>query len=56
MKPTWPWTKWLLMVALAAVACAGCSTTDELSNTSSRPWNQPRGFDVGLPGYMDQNR
>jgi len=28
---------------------AGCQT-NEASNMSSRPWNQPKGWENGLPG------
>ena len=56
MKVLLQHARWLAMAVLLAAAGAGCSTTDEIDNTSSRPWNQPRGFDVGLPGFNEQFR
>jgi hypothetical protein len=44
----------LLALALLALANAGCKSA-ESENVSSRPWNSPRGFDTGLPGF-DQPR
>lgn len=42
----------LVIAVLLALAWAstGCKSA-ETENASSRPWNTPRGFDSGLPGY-----
>lgn len=46
----------LLVLALAAVALAGCASTDS-ENVSERPWNTPQGWENGLPSSMyDQYR
>lgn len=34
---------------------SGCSTPDP-KNTSARPWNQPRGWENGLPSNMMEGR
>jgi hypothetical protein len=46
----WFW----LALALAALGGAGCSTTSDHENISSRPWNTPRGFDTGIPGFSPE--
>ena len=46
----------LLLIALTAsvvLGATGCKTT-ESENTSSRPWNQPQGWENGIPGGMFQ--
>ncbi len=42
----------LMIAVLLALAWAssGCKSADS-ENVSSRPWNTPRGFDTGLPGF-----
>jgi hypothetical protein len=47
----------LLVLPLAALTFsgAGCSTTAESENMSSRPWNSPRGWEYGIPGMMPGN-
>jgi len=43
------WSLILLLIALAS-ALVGCSTA-EPDNTSSRPWNSPKGWENGgIPG------
>jgi hypothetical protein len=46
----------LLLLALSVLLMAGtaCKSPDS-ENLSSRPWNTPRGYDTGLPGF-DQPR
>ena len=43
--------RFVLLLALALVAWigSGCATTGE-ENLSAIPWNQPRGWENGLPG------
>ncbi|MBI5773641.1 MAG: hypothetical protein HZA89_07860 [Verrucomicrobia bacterium] len=45
--------RWLLVLLFASVAIflTGCATT-EAGNDSARPWNQPKGWENGLPGGM----
>ncbi|MBN2505135.1 MAG: hypothetical protein JXQ71_00425 [Verrucomicrobia bacterium] len=50
MKPSFPLFWALLILTLVGLAGAGCKSADS-ENISSRPWNAPRGFDTGLPGF-----
>lgn len=34
----------------------GCATSDEQTVQSTRPWNQPRGWETGVPGMLQQDR
>jgi hypothetical protein len=45
-----------LALVLAGLALSGCATTEESENASSRPWNQPRGWETGLPSSMYDRR
>ena len=42
-------------VALAALLCTGCQTT-ESENASDRPWNAQQGWQHGLPSSINQGR
>jgi hypothetical protein len=44
------------MLALVSLGGFGCSTTQDIENQSSRPWNGPRGWEYGVPGMMPQYR
>ena len=47
----------LALLLVAAVLCfAGCSTTVDSENASVRPWNQPRGWEHGLPTTINEGR
>ncbi len=49
------WKSWLLVLMLVLTVVlggVGCSTT-ESENTSTRPWNAPKGWQFGMPG-IDQ--
>ena len=48
----------LLLIALLAVAgsLSGCATSDETSNASARPWNQPKSWETGLPPAFFEGR
>ncbi len=41
---------WALLLVLGGLALSGCKSP-ESENVSARPWNSPRGFDTGIPGY-----
>jgi hypothetical protein len=47
------WT--LLLLGVVGVVLSGCVTT-EPENASARPWNQPRGWETGLPPAMYEGR
>jgi hypothetical protein len=41
----------LLWLVLATVSLCGCAST-ESENRSERPWNNPQGWENGLPSSM----
>jgi hypothetical protein len=46
-----------LLLALAAASLLnGCATDQSSENASSRPWNEPRGWEHGLPSSINQGR
>ncbi|MBL6764378.1 MAG: hypothetical protein ISQ14_05435 [Verrucomicrobiae bacterium] len=46
-----------LAVALIGVTLlSGCASTGEPENQSSRPWNQPRGWESGVPGLLQNQQ
>jgi len=45
----------LLLVA-ASLFFAGCASTVDSENASVRPWNQPRGWEHGLPTTINEGR
>jgi len=46
---------WLLLGLLVVSLVAGCATTDDADNISSKPWNSPEGFqNGGLPSALTQ--
>lgn len=45
----------LFLVLVSGLALAGCKSPDN-SNMSARPWNQPRGWENGLPTQMFEGR
>lgn len=46
-----------LLLALATVSLlSGCATDDASENASTRPWNEPRGWEHGLPSTINQGR
>ncbi len=42
----------LLLLAIIGIGFAGCASTPESENLSSRPWNAPQGWENSLPGAM----
>jgi len=46
---------WLLLFGLGGVLLSGCASS-EPENYSARPWNQPRGWETGLPPAMYEGR
>jgi len=46
-----------LVLALAAMGFSGCATNqNDLDHVSERPWNQPVGWENGLPSSMSEGR
>ena len=48
LKSSW----FLLVLVLLSLTLAGCSTTGENENASTRPWNTPTQWESGLPGGL----
>lgn len=46
----------LLAVVAGSLLGSGCASTNEPQNQSSRPWNQPRGWESGVPGLLQNDR
>jgi hypothetical protein len=47
---------WLLFALLAGLAVSGCKTPETSENEASRPWNAPRQWETGLPGFQNERR
>jgi len=45
----------LVLLGAVGILLSGCAST-EPENASARPWNQPRGWETGLPPAMYQGR
>ena len=46
----------LLLLALGSLLLTGCATDQSSENASVRPWNQPRGWEHGLPSSINEGR
>jgi hypothetical protein len=46
----------LLLVVLGGLFLPGCASDGASENASSRPWNQPRGWEHGLPSSINEGR
>lgn len=47
----------LLMAVSGLALTTGCqSTKSEQDGISSRPWSQPRGWESGVPGFIQNDR
>ena len=45
---------WLLLAA--SWGGSGCKTPETSDNETSRPWNAPRQWETGLPGFQQERR
>jgi uncharacterized lipoprotein YajG len=45
-----------LLIAASSLLLAGCASDESIENASSRPWNQPRGWEHGLPSGINEGR
>jgi hypothetical protein len=45
----------LAVLVLAGLLASGCKST-EPENVSSRPWNSPKGWEGGIPGFNNEGR
>jgi len=51
--------KHLLLLAALVVGTftfTGCQSMEEPGNNSSRPWNQPKPWEQGVPGFLQNDR
>lgn len=46
----------LLLLVLGGLLFPGCATDEASDNASARPWNQPRGWEHGLPSSINEGR
>jgi hypothetical protein len=46
----------ILFLLAAGWAGSGCKTPESSDNESSRPWNAPRQWETGLPGFQNERR
>jgi len=46
----------VLLLSLAAAFLTACKTPESSENESSRPWNAPRQWETGLPGFQNERR
>jgi hypothetical protein len=46
----------VLFALLAGWAVSGCKTPETSENEASRPWNAPRQWETGLPGFQNERR
>lgn len=45
-----------LLVAVCGISTlTGCKTTEQ-EDLTSRPWSQPRGWESGVPGFIQNDR
>lgn len=56
MKPLLRMASCLLFALFAAWVLTGCKTTEDSENEASRPWNAPRSWETGLPGFQNERR
>jgi hypothetical protein len=56
MKPLLRRLSCLWFVLLAGWVLAGCTTPETAENETSRPWNAPRSWETGLPGFQNERR
>lgn len=52
----WSWIWLWLLLALAGLVGPGCKTPGDTENRSERPWNQPKGWETGLPSSLWDRR
>ena len=46
----------LFSLLAGGLVMTGCSTPETAENESERPWNAPRSWEHGLPGFMNEGR
>lgn len=46
----------LFALVLGTVTFTGCRSLEEPDNKSSRPWNQPKPWEQGVPGFLQNDR
>jgi hypothetical protein len=56
MKPLLRTASRLLFALFVAGVFAGCQTPETAENETTRPWNAPRSWETGLPGFQNERR
>lgn len=46
----------LALLLLLVLGGTGCKTPESSENEASRPWNAPRQWETGLPGFSNERR
>jgi len=46
----------LAMLAVAAAILTGCATPEDEVSSRDRPWNEPQGWEHGMPPGFEQGR
>ncbi len=46
----------LCLLAVGAMFLSSCASPETAENESERPWNAPRSWEHGLPGFMNEGR
>ncbi len=46
----------ILFLLGAGLMGSGCKSPESSDNESSRPWNAPRQWETGLPGFQNERR
>ena len=56
MKPLLRTAFCLLFALIVGWMVTGCATPETTDNEASRPWNAPRSWETGLPGFQNERR
>jgi hypothetical protein len=56
MKPLLRTAFCLLFALIVGWVATGCTTPESSDNEASRPWNAPRSWETGLPGFQNERR
>ena len=56
MKPLLRAILCLLFALFTGLSLTGCKTSENSDNEASRPWNAPRSWETGLPGFQNERR
>lgn len=46
----------IFAILTLALVLIGCKSNNQPKNRSSRPWNSPKGWESGVPGFLQNER